>query len=338
MMTVSTRFACNSPKLRRILGSLVGLSISAISCGATAQEVAVSFSGNLGSAQTDNLGLFGPIGGDLSGKPFSVSYHYDPGKLVLNSNQCEQYGVETWWCAVESGAITTTVTINSIEESLTNIRNPSHAVFTTAGLYVGVAAGGEYGVFIENCQDGTGNLYGPCAGQGWYVDYNTGPNTLANPGYPTNGTNVSLEYFPSGTGDIGETLNGVAGALSFVSPFLLDTKNLGNLDLATLLPNQTTPDSATALVADGTSAAIVLLQVPTMDPVTFTTNNGTTLLPWDQNFLQKSPSQGETTLNDVTPIPIGSLLYAVALLQAPPVRQRPPDVLPPAQVRLTRDL
>jgi pimeloyl-ACP methyl ester carboxylesterase len=111
--------------------------------------------------------------------------------------------------------------------------------------------------------------------------------------------------------------------LPLVSPFLLGAKGtaLANLDLASLLPAlpSLAAAAATGLAADGTSAAIVLFATNTTSDVTFTTNNGTSLLPYDPQFLQKPPTLGSSPL--VIPaanfMNIGGLIYAVALVQAP---------------------
>jgi pimeloyl-ACP methyl ester carboxylesterase len=114
----------------------------------------------------------------------------------------------------------------------------------------------------------------------------------------------------------------VAGQLSLVSPFLLGATDLSNLDLTTLLPQLPSLASAkaTGLAADGTSAAIALFATGTASDVTFTTNNGTSLLPYDRHFLQTLPTLGSSPL--VIPAAnlknIGGLLYAVALVQTPP--------------------
>jgi pimeloyl-ACP methyl ester carboxylesterase len=112
--------------------------------------------------------------------------------------------------------------------------------------------------------------------------------------------------------------------LSILSPFLLGAKGaaLSNLDLASLLPvlPSLAAAAATGLAADGTSAAIALFATCTTSDVTFTTNNGTSLLPYNRHFLQKPPTLGNSPL--VIPAAtlknIGGLLYAVALVQAPP--------------------
>ena len=110
--------------------------------------------------------------------------------------------------------------------------------------------------------------------------------------------------------------------LHLVSPFLLGATDLSNLALATLLPALPSLASAAAigLAADGTSAAIALFATSTASDVTFTTNNDTSLLPYDRHFLQKPPVLGSSPL--IIPAAnlknIGGLLYAVALVQAPP--------------------
>ncbi len=62
--------------------------------------------------------------------------------------------------------------------------------------------------------------------------------------------------------------------------------------------------------------------------MTFTTNNGTTLLPYDPTFLTYAPKQGSSKLPPVTPKQIGSSFYAAALLQAPPAGATPSYATP----------
>jgi hypothetical protein len=282
---------------------------------AEAQTVTVAFSGNFNAGSIDTLGLFGPPGANLGGLPFSISSWYYPSKLILNSDQCEN--TQPWYCATVSGIESVSVTVNGITNTVTNIRNEQNAPETSGG--VGAGPGQLGGVVIVSCIDGTGNNYGSCNDAGWSVSYSPstgGNNSINNPGLPSNGTDV---FFGYGTHYCNcPSWYGVVNALSFVSPYLLGKsgKNLGDLNLNTILPNLQTPDSASALAADGASAAIVLFQVSSMDPVTFTTNNGTTLLKYQDDFLTTLPTPGNTTLT-VTPISIGSLIYAVALLQAP---------------------
>jgi pimeloyl-ACP methyl ester carboxylesterase len=56
-----------------------------------------------------------------------------------------------------------------------------------------------------------------------------------------------------------------------------------------------------------------------MDQVTFTTNNGTSLIDYEHNhdLLKNPPTPGKSTIK-VTPISVGALIYAVAWLQSPP--------------------
>jgi hypothetical protein len=144
-------------------------------------------------------------------------------------------------------------------------------------------------------------------------------------------------YLSVQTVSVSGPIGGPPPALSLVSPFLLGASDLSNLDLATLLPKLPSLASAEAagLVADGTSAAIALWATNTREDVTFTSNNGTTLLPYAPNFLTYGPSsnccvasaEAETTSTEgnasltipaANLITIGSVLYAAALVQAPP--------------------
>jgi hypothetical protein len=130
-------------------------------------------------------------------------------------------------------------------------------------------------------------------------------------GYPTTGTWLA-------------TWQQIGPTVTVVSPFLLGAKGaaFSNFDLATLLPAlpNLAVAAATGLAADGTSAAIALAATSSASDVTFTTNNGTALLLYDSQFLQKPPTLGSSQL--VIPaanlMNIGGLLYAVALVQAPP--------------------
>jgi pimeloyl-ACP methyl ester carboxylesterase len=113
-----------------------------------------------------------------------------------------------------------------------------------------------------------------------------------------------------------------------VSPFLLGTltgADLANLDVAAILPNIAASDwptiTAHGLSADDTSAAIALFQTSLRERVTFTTDNGTQLLPYTSNFLTVPPTPGASTLTVLASqlIPAGGSFYAAALIQAPPV-------------------
>jgi len=124
------------------------------------------------------------------------------------------------------------------------------------------------------------------------------------------------------TVNVSGPIGGTPPALSIVSPFLLKASGLGNLDLATLLPKLPNLASAEAsgLEADGNSAAIALWATNSDEDVTFTTNNGMTLLPYDPQFLKTPPTEGNASLTipAVDLIKIGTVLYAAALIQAPP--------------------
>ena len=312
MPALSSRLTCHARFLKWSLGALVGLSIGTLGRQTHAQSVAVSYSGVLETGQIDTLGLFGPVRGKIGNQPFSMSLTLIPGDFGVNSN-C--FGPET---STLYGAATTSITINGKTFSSTSTPWPEP---------------GECTAQLDFGNDAT-NLwsYGPILTVLYYDTNvpNNGVPTLTNPGVPATNSPVQFSIFEvSVTGEPNEILLGTANGLTLVSPFLLGAKDLGNLDLPQLLPKLTTPDSATALAADGTSAAIVLFQVPTIDPVTFTTNNGTTLIDYKDNhdFLAKPPAQGKTTL-EVTPISIGSLIYAVALLQAPPAGVAPTYSVP----------
>lgn len=134
--------------------------------------------------------------------------------------------------------------------------------------------------------------------------------TLSNAGGTSNTATATITVTPTTT------------SLSILSPFLLGATDLSNLDLATLLPAlpSLATAAATGLAADGASAAIALFATCTASDVTFTTNNGTSLLRYDRHFLQTLPTLGSSPLviRAADLKNIGGLLYAVALVQAPP--------------------
>ncbi len=116
--------------------------------------------------------------------------------------------------------------------------------------------------------------------------------------------------------------------LYLVDPFLFAKLDNGgnqkNLDLTVLYQKHNMPAvRAAALDADNTSAAIAVVQSgnPAAD-VTLSTNNGTTLLPYDPKFLTKAPSGAGTTTLTIPAaqlVKVGSKYYAAALVQAPAV-------------------
>jgi pimeloyl-ACP methyl ester carboxylesterase len=287
---------------------LVGQSFNMLGGVADAQEVAVSFSGVLWPGQIDTYGLFGPVGGNLGNQPFSVSISYDPSEFSLFNTNPNLYDSEV------SGAMTISVTINGNTVNFSNVSTSSYPV--SAEFYPATN-----GFNLYNSMEITNNISGMYYSINYYP---VGTATLNNPQGAINGSATEIYYAPfqvSGA-QFYENLSGSVGSLTIASPFLLGATDLGNIDLTQLLPNLSAADNATALAADGTSAAIVLLPTSTTAPVTFTANNGTGLLDYDPKFLTYAPKKGRSSLT-VTPIQIGSLFYAVALLQAPPAAVTP---------------
>jgi len=112
-----------------------------------------------------------------------------------------------------------------------------------------------------------------------------------------------------------------------VDPFLLgqsgDGTRLGDLDLGTLYKRRNWyPVRAEGLVADSTSAAIAVVEANNgTDDVTMSVNNGAVLLPYNPKFLTEAPSAGtaKLTIPAASLVKVGSLYFAAALVQAPPV-------------------
>jgi hypothetical protein len=105
-----------------------------------------------------------------------------------------------------------------------------------------------------------------------------------------------------------------------INPFLL-TDDLQNVDLTPLEKSQDwASKEAIGLAADNTSAAIAIIQTnDCTHDVSFTTTNGTTLLPYTPNFLTKAPTSGKSSLSIPAKqlLNINGFLYAAALVQAP---------------------
>jgi pimeloyl-ACP methyl ester carboxylesterase len=115
--------------------------------------------------------------------------------------------------------------------------------------------------------------------------------------------------------------------LYVIDPFLLGAPSLKDINLQTLLPKHPNFSSiaADALVADNVSAAIALYRTPDKVAVTFTVNDGATLAPYSDNFLELTPAAGKRSLT-VEPkdfVKVGSNYYAPALVQAPAVGVEP---------------
>jgi pimeloyl-ACP methyl ester carboxylesterase len=304
------RFSRRMWVLRYSLVALVGLSVEASSWTAAAQNIGISFSGIL-SESYDACGYFGPGSGNLQGDSFTAVISY-------NSSDFTYYSQSNLWGANIGGAMTTSITVNGITQTIVTGSSPSAG----ADIYPGNNQNNQPIMQFYN----SANPVNP-------RDDNPGISIV----YSTNGalTNIATPPPPLPGGEFGggidfvnangkecaEGIYGTVGNLTIISPFLLGKsgKELGDLDLNAILPNLQTPDSATALAADGSSAALVLFQVSSMDQVTFTTNNGTSLIDYEHNhdLLKNPPTPGKSTIK-VTPISVGALIYAVAWLQSPP--------------------
>lgn len=128
--------------------------------------------------------------------------------------------------------------------------------------------------------------------------------------------------------DIANACQTTAPTVFLVDPFLVgaldNNHNLKNLDLAGLYQKRNWGTvKAAALEADNTSAAIAIVQTgPCAADVTLSTNNGTTLLPYDPAFLTKAPGTGggkSLTIPAKNLTRVGTKYYAAALVQAPAV-------------------
>jgi pimeloyl-ACP methyl ester carboxylesterase len=245
--------------------------------------------------QSDTYGLFGPAGGNIGGDTFSASISYNPADFTYSAPN---------YYSTTPGAMTTRITINGKTQTI-----------VTVAEAIGEFVSNPNGVDLQNV--GASPIYPEID-----VNYTSvQPPTLTNPSVPAGGSDVEFTF--SGIPAIGdsEILVATTSSLIVVSPFLLaPASQLGDIDLQTLIPEQSNlaADAATGLAVDGASAAIVLYQVNSNAAVTFTTDNGTTLLPYDDNaFLTHAPTQGKASVT-VTPQPIGSSYFAAALLQTPP--------------------
>jgi pimeloyl-ACP methyl ester carboxylesterase len=113
------------------------------------------------------------------------------------------------------------------------------------------------------------------------------------------------------------------GQLHVIDPFLLGVhgKALADLHLQQLLPkiSDWSTVGAEGLEADNASAAVVIFRTRSAEDVTFRTDNGTSLLPYADNFLAEPPQSGSQTLRVPAShlLKIASYFYAAALVQAP---------------------
>lgn len=109
-------------------------------------------------------------------------------------------------------------------------------------------------------------------------------------------------------------------SLFALDPFLVGAGHLGNLKLQSFLAGNPSLSSfeASALAADGASAAIVLVQTQSSSPVTFQINTAATLDAYADDFLTTAPATGQASLTVSDLIQVGSNWYAPALVQGPP--------------------
>jgi triacylglycerol esterase/lipase EstA (alpha/beta hydrolase family) len=319
MTTFSSRFTHRGRVVWHLFAVLVGLSLNMLGGVANAQEVAVSFSGILAPGQIDTYGVFGPKGGNLGNQPFSVGISYDASKLFLIGGGGCAPNALCEYVPTTSGSMTSSVTINGTTKKAANVVNDESTFILSYEETPNI----EFSI----CMIKGYNQCNVKLAVGFVGSTLSQFLTIKDLTSVANGGPVDLAYSDAAADVPTVMFRGAVGPLTLVSPFLLGATNLANLDLANLLPKLSAADSALALAADGTSAAIVLFQTATKAPVTFRTNNGTTLLPYDPTFLTYAPKLGSSTLT-VTPIQIGSLLYAVALLQAPPAAVTPSYAAP----------
>jgi pimeloyl-ACP methyl ester carboxylesterase len=112
-----------------------------------------------------------------------------------------------------------------------------------------------------------------------------------------------------------------AARVLLFDPFLLGAPNLADVVLRDLLPSRPNwaPLIARGIVADDTSAAIVLFASATPGDVSLATANGAVLLPYSPDFLNTAPASGAPTLRVRTALFPDGRYYGAALLQAPPL-------------------
>jgi hypothetical protein len=146
--------------------------------------------------------------------------------------------------------------------------------------------------------------------------------TFVSPSTGTLKLSVNDNSFEDDAGEWAVTVDvtRASAQLYVLSPLRLSAPDLTDLDLSVLLPGlDLSMATAVGLVADSTSTAIVLWETSTQSAVTFTANNGTSLAPYQPDFLTKAPAPGSQTLtiagSDL--ISIGNKFYAAALVQAP---------------------
>ncbi len=112
-----------------------------------------------------------------------------------------------------------------------------------------------------------------------------------------------------------------ANSFHVINPFALSGVAQNNLTVASVVGaiGDVTAASATGLTVDGVSAGIGLWATATPGDVTFTSNNGVTLLAYDPAYLTKAPTTGATsiTVKAASLVKVGALYYAPVLVQSP---------------------
>ncbi|HEY3636696.1 MAG TPA: hypothetical protein VGK90_00995 [Rhizomicrobium sp.] len=110
-----------------------------------------------------------------------------------------------------------------------------------------------------------------------------------------------------------------APSLVALDPFLVSPDHLGDMELAKFLAGNPNLQSyaANAISADGTSAAILLLETDTNSPVTFKANKPASLVSYADDFLTTPPATGKSSFKVSNLIQVGSNWYAAVLVQGP---------------------
>ena len=107
----------------------------------------------------------------------------------------------------------------------------------------------------------------------------------------------------------------VANPLTIVDPYLLKIPASGSLAVSAVVTAATAGKStAKGIVADGTSAAIAVLKVPTKNPVSFSATNGAKVSAYKPAFLT-AVFAGRATAA-VSPILVSGSYYALALVMS----------------------
>jgi hypothetical protein len=175
--------------------------------------------------------------------------------------------------------------------------------------------------------------YGFCPGTTVKVTVSTGTVTVTSPVIvndetitatvqPTNTTNETATVTvtnSAGSGTYKVTIQSAnVGPIYLIDPYLLSGYSSGTISTGTVLG--ALPGNASfaqGLVNDGTSTAIVALQVPSSTTsTTFSVSTGS-VAAYATTFLTKAPTTGQTSITVSTPVASGSNYYALALVQAP---------------------